>query len=59
LQTQWRYSGMGGATGLDYAGVLAYLREVAGVKASDRAALFASLQAMEIAALNVWAEKRE
>lgn len=56
LQTQWR-CGLNGREGLDYAGVYAYLRNVARIKARDIAQTFNCLQAMETAALNAWAEK--
>lgn len=56
LQTQWRV-GMGGRTGLDYTAVLAYLR--ATIKPKDRADMFNSLQAMEFAALDEWAQQRD
>lgn len=58
LQTQWRTGGMGERTGLDYAAVTSYLREVLGIKPKERAALFGGLQAMEWAALEAWAEKQ-
>lgn len=57
LQTQWRYGGMGSATGLDYAGVLAYLRQVAHIRERDLADHFAGIQAMERACLQVWADQ--
>lgn len=57
VQTQWRVGGTGERTGLDYAAVTSYLREVLGIKPKERAALFGDLQAMEWAALEVWAEK--
>lgn len=58
LQTQWR-SGMNGRDGLDYAGVSAYLREVARIKPRDFAQTFAQIQAMETASLKEWAKQRE
>lgn len=57
VQTQWRV-GMGGATGLDYAGVLAWLREL-DCPPEDRRSIFAGIQACERATLDVWAEQRE
>jgi len=54
VQTQWRV-GMGGPTGLDYAGVEAVLR-VLGVRGEQRRERFALLQAMERAALREWAD---
>ena len=56
LQTQWRV-GMAGRTGLDYTGVLAYLRDVARIKGRDLPGTFARLQAMERAALDAWDKK--
>ena len=56
LQTQWRVGGMGQRTGLCYASVTGYLRHVQRIKPKDITGLFATLQAMESAALAVWAE---
>ena len=56
VQTQWR-TGMGGATGLDYAGVRAYLDEID--LGADRRDVFAGIQACERATLDVWSEQRE
>jgi len=56
LQTQWRTS-MSGRDGLDYAGVSAYLRDVARIKPREFSETFACIQAMEIAALNEWAKQ--
>lgn len=50
---------MQGRDGLDYTGVCAYLREVARIKPRHFADTFASLQAMEYAALDAWAKQRE
>lgn len=50
---------MGGATGLDYAGVQAYLDSVPGQRPKARAAVFEGLRAMERAALQVWGEKKD
>ncbi len=59
LQSQWRVGGIGGErTGLDYAGVISYLREVAHVRNKDLPEVFGGLQAMELAALEVWASQR-
>jgi len=55
VQTQWR-TGMGGATGLDYAGVLAYLREV-GMKSNQRKETFEGIRAAEASTLQAWGEK--
>lgn len=52
LQTQWR-TGAAGATGLDYAAVLAYLAFAEPARAARREA-FTCLQAMERAVLCVW-----
>ena len=51
VQTQWRVGGMGGVTGLDYAGVRAYL-ELCGPRSSrEREALFRDFMVMEGGAL--------
>lgn len=57
VQTQWRV-GMGGATGLDYAGVRAFLDEQ-DLQRDERRDVFAGIQACELATLEVWAEQRE
>lgn len=54
--TQWLYSGMGGATGLNYGGVEAAMR-LHGVPRADRADRFAELRVMERAALAEWARR--
>lgn len=59
LQTQWRVGGMGSATGLDYASVSLYLRDVAGIKRKEMPELFNAIQAMERATLEEWAAKRD
>lgn len=58
VQTQWRVAPMGGAIGLDYAGVEVVLRQRARTPRARRR-LFAELQAMEAGALEAWAEQRE
>lgn len=58
LQTQWRI-GMGGREGLDYGAVIAYLRHVAGMTKKQLRQSMSELQAMERAALGVWAKKRD
>ena len=58
LQTQWR-TGMAGATGLDYAAALAYLRDVAGLRGDERRQVFDCLRAAEHAVLDLWADQRE
>lgn len=58
LQTQWRV-GMGGATGMDYAGVRAYLDECGPGPSEERRALFASLRACEHACLRAWRESND
>lgn len=58
LQTQWREGSMVGKTGLDYGAVAAYLRDVLCIKPKARGELFAGIQAMEFAALEVWAKER-
>lgn len=50
LQTQWRFSGMGSATGLDYNAVDVVMRRLR-IEDGD-GAIFAGLQVMEVAALN-------
>ena len=57
VQTQWRASGFG-VTGLDYAGVRAYL-EILGIKGRERMEVFVGIQACERATLDVHAERRE
>lgn len=53
MRTQWR-DGMGGRTGLDYAGVRAYL-DLMGLRGADRRDAFAGIQACEAATLQAWA----
>ena len=55
MQTQWR-TGMGGATGLDYAGVCAYMDEC-GMKPKQRKNTFDGIRAAENATLRAWGEK--
>ena len=57
LQTQWRV-GMGGATGLDYAGVQAAM-QLMGIARRERGELFALVRAMEGAALDEWERRRK
>lgn len=57
VQTQWRI-GMGGATGLCYAGVRAYLDEY-GLQGTERLDVFKGIAACESAVLAVWAEQRK
>lgn len=57
VQTQWRV-GPAGATGLDYAGVRAYLDE-AGLQGDERREVWDCIRAAELATLSVWAEQRE
>ncbi|MBL8445068.1 MAG: DUF1799 domain-containing protein [Zoogloeaceae bacterium] len=57
VQTQWRV-GMNGATGLDYAGVMAYLAVVE-PDAAARAEAFECIRAAEVATLNARAEKSQ
>lgn len=56
VQSQWRV-GMGGATGLDYAGVIAYLREYVR-NAKTRRETLDGIRAAERATLDVWAAQR-
>ena len=57
VQTQWRMGGMGGPTGLDYAGVRAYLDECA-LAGQERQDAFAGICAAEHATLAAWADAR-
>lgn len=57
IQTQWR-EGMQGRTGLDYAAVTAYMRDVLRIRHKRFAEMFSAIRAMEVAALNTWAEQR-
>lgn len=56
LQTQWR-TGAAGATGLDYAGVLAYLREC-GLRGKKRKEAFECIRAAELATLQAWRDNK-
>lgn len=56
IGTQWVYSGMGSATGLNYASVEAAMR-LHGVPRADRAQRFEELRIMERAALAEWARR--
>jgi hypothetical protein len=49
---------MGGATGLDYAAVRAYLDE-SGITGDERSVVFGGLRAAERAVLDVWADQRK
>lgn len=57
VQTQWRAGGMGGATGLDYAGVQVVMN-VHRIPKKRQADLLDLLQVMEIATLAEWAKKK-
>ncbi len=57
LRTQWR-TGMAGATGLDYAGVRAYLDEQCIEPGDERRELFDCIRAAEAASLEAWEERR-
>jgi hypothetical protein len=57
IQTLWR-TGMAGRDGLDYAGLIAYLREVEHIAPRRFAETFALIQAMERAALDAWAKQQ-
>lgn len=57
VRTQWR-EGMAGRSGLDYAGVRAYL-DLQGIHGAERRTIFAGIQACEIATLEAWAEQRQ
>jgi hypothetical protein len=56
VQTQWRV-GHAGPTGLDYAGTLAYLREL-GLPREERREAFDGIQACEREQLACWEEQR-
>jgi len=56
-QTQWRI-GMGGPTGLDYAGIEALMR-MRNVSRAERPELIEGLQVMEVVALEEFAAKAE
>lgn len=58
MQTQWR-TGMAGATGLDYAGVAAYLDEQRLRRPRQRREIFDGIRACEAATLQAWAEQRK
>lgn len=58
VQTMWHSDG-GVRTGLRVADVLAYLSDVAGLGADERAETYALLQACEHEALAVYGEQRE
>lgn len=57
-QTQWR-AGMGGRTGLDYAGVRALLDEEGLEPGDERRDIFTGIRACEAAVLEVWHEQAE
>ena len=56
LQTQWRIGGMGQVTGLDYAGVRAWLLDEEPER-DKRAEIWRGIQACERAVMQVAAEK--
>lgn len=58
IQTQWSRNAMGELDGLNYAGVISYMRKVAGIKRKDFAEVFSGIQAMEGAIRKLQAEKR-
>ncbi|WP_180125674.1 DUF1799 domain-containing protein [Rhodoferax sp. BLA1] len=58
IQTQWQV-GFNGRTGLNYAGVTAYLRDVVRVRPRHFTHKFMCIQAMELAALDEWAKQRQ
>ncbi len=55
IQTQWRTGCMGGLTGLDYAGVRAWLQECGPQNKVHRREWFECFQACEVATLAAWA----
>lgn len=60
VQTQWRIGGMGTPTGLDYAGIEAWMR-CTGRAGNPRRArrLLQDLQLMERVTLNEWADRAQ
>jgi len=58
LQSMWR-TGMAGRDGLDWPSVTTWLRHAERMGAKELATTLHCLRAMEVAALNVWAEQRE
>lgn len=56
VETQWRVGGMGGATGLDYAGVWAVIGQR--FRRRERRLVFWLVQGMEEATLAVWRERQ-
>lgn len=58
IQTQWRISTQG-REGLDWASVDVYLRTLPALRPRARAELWEGLRAMEVSALNAWAEKQK
>lgn len=56
MQTQWRV-GMAGATGLDYAAVLAWLRDVDALAGDELRERMQLLRACEHAVLEVYARR--
>jgi len=57
VQTQWMFTGMGVATGLNYAGIESDMN-MNGIRKKDRPELFAAVKVMEAAALREWAQQR-
>lgn len=57
VQTQWRIGGMGTVTGLDYAGVRAWLDEE-GIAGDERRELWSVICACEREVLGVWHQRR-
>ena len=57
MRTQWR-EGMGGRTGLDYAGVRAFI-EMEDLDDEGKREAFRGVRACEQATLEAWAEQRE
>lgn len=56
VQTQWR-TGAAGATGLDYAGVRAYLDEETDLAGDERREVFACIRGAERGTLAGWADR--
>lgn len=59
LQTQWTHDASGKPTGLPNERVMPFLERVLRLKPKPFAEMFEALQAMELAALEVWREQRQ
>ena len=60
LQSQWRTAGMDGRkTGLDYQSVVVFLRTALHVRPRRISEMLLGFQAMEVASLRGWSDKRD